>query len=450
MFWIATVVFFVLAIGSWLINKRQVTKSKRISAWNILFVSLGIACFLAAVSLLPPDARCIPIAVFVCVFFFYLAAEVIFFRFFRDPTTRRAECWKNFHKNRKTNPLKGWGGATVAEFSTGIGLLVTIGIYRLYAPSSGVFWWAAQISALVSVMSSAAWVQRFVLEGPEKQPTPEDEEKTAETEAEEDAKQHTPWSEQPRTVKDYVAKTVASTLNSLCAMLTALAVCVPIEDNMAAKTLGAGDYWPVIYAVWTLVFLIWAVIAFYPTRRSVDRWPIWTTGGSIWKNRENLEPAFLYPTTFFAFISFIFMAFCFVWIAVANTSFWDKQVGGWLGIIPAGLYVASFFLKWLTCDEAELFLFKDVILCLCGIGIFFVQAISTFGNDSQVSEVNSGGWAILYIVVLAVMAFVSVSNLYNAAYNWCDKPPYETTTFISGVPTDVEMTPMVHARMKTI
>ena len=398
--WLCAGAMFGFAVASLVVEIILCCKGQRsniASAFSLLSVIISLTIFLGWVCFqswwegMPKVALLILVIGYVITVIGYL----IYFVSRKPETDPHLGSW---------NFLKGFGGATFAEFAGGVGILVSIGIYLVYTPeassSIGGFWWAAQLAALISLFSAAAWVQRYVLEEPTYP-------------ALSCMKTETSWHR--------LIKTGPNLLNSIAALLTMLAILLPTTENKAGLNAALGDYKWLIWVAWGVVLLSWFMATLVPLCQlsTSDSWPKNPPNAPSWQKRKTIGLFLVLTIIILLMSSIIFVIVSFI----SHNSEWSSNWSTVAAAIAAGLFVFGIFWKWRVDqyeEEADselkmLMIFRDIALFVCGIVIFIVQIWGVGDSASPLST--------LYKFILGMMAYSTVIGILIGAYKWSSKRP---------------------------
>jgi hypothetical protein len=410
--WMIAFVTFIglAAFTKFVINPKK--KSDIVSAFSTLCTNIAIFIILGGIcyrGFYPPLPFWMPYAAFWLLIALFILSIGVFITYFLNWMSMG-----NAYRYFRFNFLKGFGGETFSEFANSMGLLVSVGIYQTLDPSSGTYWWAAQIAALIAAMSAASWVQRYVLEKPN---FPEGV-----------SKGPNEW--------DYLKMASSNILGSIGAMLVVLSILIPTADNVsgmraATASLNEGVSWP-IFAAWGLVMLLWLISAQVPLLKlsSSKNWLRNFSSddflNSDWLSREKVG-LFLIITRAGTVITTLMILFSGVWMysiwvpspaEVINT--WPNWVSLIFGFFAALLLLLGMILKWYYDSyraedrELKLFLiFKDIAVFAGGIVILLGLIIPP-----------SGWWASLYMLILGINAYAFLMGILAGAYKWSSKPKF--------------------------
>jgi len=288
---------------------------------------------------------------------------------------------------------KGLGGKTFADFATSIGLAVTVGGYLTFESLVAetwkpCFWWTAQIAALVSVISTASLVQRFIVEGPTGKKKFTDEPK--------------PWE-----------RILNAHLNGISAILAAVAILIPTQknlDNLSISILPGDNPWNLwMDIIWLTVFGLWLASTIHPWIKAT-RMPQWQSGWIF----GYFGWTFIYTLLMFVFIAICLAAHQRGWI-------WDNLARYWIGAIAAGLFSIRqlfrvLFILWEWCRKIKidkyryLDLERNFLLLLGGIMMAYVQTGILVNNDS-LAVPDLPYFKYIYTIFLVIMVIGSLIGI---------------------------------------
>jgi|GEM_PF-5334677 len=374
---------------------------RAVNAFSILCLNIVIFVLLGGATL-NVLGEWMPYAAFILLGVLFLASELTFTLYFKRMLN--ADQVQRLSRTFGFNFLKGFGGDTFAEFASGVGVLVSVGIYLVYGNASGGFWWAAQLAALISVMSAASWVPRYVLEEP-----------------------NFLAGVQNPTARDYMRKAGQNFWNNLAALWTVIAILLPTEENVSGLNAAAGEGWKwVIYAGWSLMLIAWAVSAILPLsdlRASLNwpRNPASSGSNASWTNRDKVS-GFLIWVVIFTVSALIFILVSLGFIGGEST--WPQWMSLGAGILSALFVFVGIGWKWIfdkyALEDAELrmlLIFKDIGLFVTGFLIFLGQIVVLL----QEHFLEISPWRELYLMILGFMAYSFLIGILLGAYKWSKK-----------------------------